>query len=207
MAKVLNVQPLGKEPGEQAVKDLCAKLSAQIFGEVKPRVVLYWHLKPRINLDAQCRLGDCQKVPDLYRILLETDFIIGLCLDSWSRLKPAHRRALLHHELLHIAPLLDRESGAQKSDELGNPLWRIRKHSMEEFHDVVREYGAWKNDIQSFLQAAREGEAFIAKGGARSTPGVKAFLAGKSKADADALPKQPAQFISNELPTPGSREF
>ena len=173
MPKALNIMPLGDTPGEQAVRDLCAELSAEIFGEHKPRVVLYWHLKTRISPDCQTRLGDCGKVPDLYRILLKADFIIGLDLESWERLKPEHRRALMHHELLHIAPSLDKESGAQKTDELDNRLWRLRKHSLEEFHEVAQRYGAWKADIESFLAAAREGEVARLGGTTKKLTSIK----------------------------------
>lgn len=61
--------------------------------------------------------------------------------------------ALLDHELCHAAPSLDDETLDVKYDERGRPVWRVRKHNIEEFTEVVERHGLWKKDLERFAEA------------------------------------------------------
>ena len=63
------------------------------------------------------------------------------------------RRAILFHELKHAAPTCHPRTGAQLEDERGRKLWRIRKHDLEEFVDVVEAFGTYKRDVENFYSA------------------------------------------------------
>lgn len=84
------------------------------------------------------------------------DFIMTLDSEFWTQATPLQRRALVDHELKHAGQQTDRE-GEPRFTEAGDPVWGIVAHDLEEFDDIVREYGAWKGDIARFVRAAREG--------------------------------------------------
>lgn len=80
---------------------------------------------------------DRYKIPDKF-------FVIEIAKPIWERLEnPKHKEALLHHELSHC-----------ELSETGQPT--IAPHSLEEFTPTVREYGAWRMDVQAFIQAGVE---------------------------------------------------
>lgn len=86
------------------------------------------------------------------------DFIMILDAEWWETAGFIAREALVFHELLHCDQARDKEGELKFNDE-GRPVWGIRGHDIEEFNEVVRRYGAWKSDIQEFLDAARGANA------------------------------------------------
>ena len=48
-------------------------------------------------------------------------------------------------------------------------MWRIRKHDLEEFREIVARHGTWKGDIEKFAEAllAKKNEPLLnqAQGG------------------------------------------
>jgi len=85
------------------------------------------------------------------------DFIMTLDREFWRNADSTKREALIFHELLHAAQALDKE-GEPRFTQEGEPIWDIRGHDVEEFDDVVRRYGAWKQDLVSFKRALIEGD-------------------------------------------------
>ncbi|WP_441258064.1 putative metallopeptidase [Vibrio sp. Vf1514] len=92
-------------------------------------------------------------------------FIITLAADYCSVCTDTDFCALVEHELYHIAQKLD-EFGAPKFTQEGLPKLCIRGHDVEEFHGVVRRYGA-TSDVKEMIQAASKspevGKANIAR--------------------------------------------
>jgi hypothetical protein len=86
------------------------------------------------------------------------DFIMLLDTTWWQQAPPIAREALVYHELMHAAHAVDKEGEPRFTPE-GMPIWDIKGHDLEEFDAVVRRYGAWKGDIQSFIKALRDGGA------------------------------------------------
>jgi hypothetical protein len=84
------------------------------------------------------------------------DFIMTLDRGWWGEASPVQREALVHHELCHAKHATDKD-GELKFNDDGDPVWAVTGHSLEEFDATVRRYGAWKGDIQSFFDAAKEG--------------------------------------------------
>lgn len=67
----------------------------------------------------------------------------------WDELKPEQREALIFHELRHAAV------------EYGNdgfPKLALVGHDLEEFDDVVRRYGAWREQVSSFAESLDAGK-------------------------------------------------
>lgn len=69
------------------------------------------------------------------------DFIITFYAPYAYTASDAAWCALAEHELYHCAQKLDQD-GMPKFDGEGKPVWAIRPHDVEEFHGVVRRYGA-----------------------------------------------------------------
>ncbi|MDP3328738.1 putative metallopeptidase [Parvibaculum sp.] len=110
-------------------------------------------------------LGTCSiptvsgKLRPLFEHMLEDwigyfpDFLITLNADFWEEANPITREALLFHEAKHAGHAKDQFGSPRFHRETGRPITCIVPHDLEEFNAVVSRYGAWKGDVQSFLDA------------------------------------------------------
>jgi len=121
------------------------------------RIALAWCTSWQADVDGRVTLGKCKKASDLDRELSQFDFIILLRQVFWQheQVTAQQRRALLDHELHHASPKLDPKTGDQVYDERERPVWRTRKHDLEEFTDIVERYGCWTHEIEAFYSALR----------------------------------------------------
>ena len=87
-------------------------------------------------------LGKCSKATGKWRYLVDKDYVIEVWEDYWSTATSEQKRALLYHELKHI------DYGEEKDD--GELVWKIRRHDIEEFNDVVSKYKLWRPELQEF---------------------------------------------------------
>lgn len=80
-------------------------------------------------------LAKTGKVPDKLKPLLqdELDILIVIAEDQWTMLESEQRRALIDHELCHIA--------------IGPSGWTTRAHDIEEFGAIIQRYGLWNGDL------------------------------------------------------------
>lgn len=130
-------------------------------------IVLAWNTSWSADADGRLVLGKCKKASDLDRELFastadegeqrQLDFVILLNEEAWHEMGPAQQTALLDHEVSHCA-IAEDENGHPKHDECGRVCYRIKKHDLEEFRDVVSRHGAYKSDIEAFVRAAVEGK-------------------------------------------------
>lgn len=133
------------------MRDLIAQFHTHL---VEARIALAWNLNWSEDHDGRLVLGKCKKASDLEKEFHAHDFVIllnrGVVNSSgWSE---AQTRALLDHELSHCGQVIDAKSGDQKQDDRGRLCWRVRKHDIEEFRDVVRRHGCYKSDLEEFAQ-------------------------------------------------------
>jgi hypothetical protein len=119
-------------------------------------------LKAGHQVLGQCIIPTVQgELKDLFTQLLAgwfgrcPQFLIVLDQEFWLEADDVTRRALLEHELCHVKQSLDK-NGDPAFDQDGNPKFGIVGHDLEEFHYIVRKYGAWKGDIAQFLEAAEQ---------------------------------------------------
>ena len=124
---------------------------------VEAEIALAWRVGWKADKDGLMPLGKCKKAADLEKEFHTYDFVIILNAEAWKKLSAVQRRALVHHELMHAAVSEDKESGEVKRDAKGRPVFRIRKHDLEEFRDIVTKYGCYKADIEAFVNAAMSG--------------------------------------------------
>jgi hypothetical protein len=119
------------------------------------KIALAWCTSWKPDVDGRVTLGKCRKASDLDKEITQFDFVILLSRWFWrlDTTTAMQRRALLDHELSHARPKMGPD-GEQAEDERGRLVWRIRKHDLEEFIDVVKRNGCYLRDIEQFAAAA-----------------------------------------------------
>lgn len=97
-------------------------------------------------------LGICRKIPLKDRALGRSDAEIALDGDWWEEATEDEQRALLDHELHHLAVKIDKRGLVR--DDLGRPVIQMRKHDYEFgwFKVVAARHG---KHSQERLQAAQ----------------------------------------------------
>lgn len=125
---------------------------------IDARIAVAWCTSWRPDVDGRVILGKCVKASDLHRELAPFDFVILLRKSFWQDLhvSPEQRTALLDHELCHATVRLDDRTLDPVLDERGRKVYRVRKHDIEEFRDVVARYGCYKSDLEQFAKALLE---------------------------------------------------
>lgn len=90
----------------------------------------------------------------LQSVLSGPDFLMLIDVQEWSTLDDAQRRAVVDHELCHMAVFVsedgrtwERLTPGDHKDEY--QFWRygLRGHDIEEFSDVVKRHGWWRRDL------------------------------------------------------------
>jgi hypothetical protein len=116
------------------------------------RIALAWRHGLKPNKDGQLVLGKAHKASDLSRELAAYDFVIMLNFDAWIQMEAPMRRALVDHELCHCQVAMDGDK--VQMDTKGRKVYRIRKHDIEEFREIVARHGTYKKDLEDFVKAA-----------------------------------------------------
>lgn len=76
--------------------------------------------------------------------------------DHWQGMGPAKRAALIDHELYHLAvQWQDEEQRAPKSDDLGRPRLKLRKHDFEigGFHAIAKRHKEHAPEVEAVREA------------------------------------------------------
>lgn len=147
--------PSGDRSRHPLYKLLDAILKAHHEHLRKAKIALAWNKAWRADVDGRLVLGKCKKATDLDRELAEHDFVILLNQEAWEQLTEPQRLALFDHQLSHCQQVRD-EAGRQKEDERGRLVWRIRKHDVEDFRDVIARNGCYTADLADFVRTAVE---------------------------------------------------
>lgn len=89
--------------------------------------------------------GKCVKAPRLWHDVTGYHFAIWIRQHFWNEWDPEIRRAAVLHELLHIEV---------KRDKDGQPKFSTAPHDVEDFVDVVRQYGPIFGEGPRLVRAA-----------------------------------------------------
>lgn len=105
--------------------------------------------------------GTCRKVSGLNAYLeggSKEDgpfFVITISKDVWDLLPEEKKIILTDHELCHTAASIKQNKEDDDGFEQDNPIkLSVKPHDLEEFSDIVRRYGLWREDVQEFVEAA-----------------------------------------------------
>lgn len=80
-------------------------------------------------------------------VVPDSFFVIELAEDEWALLSDAQRVALVDHELSHCLAEVDDD---------GDFTLGTRGHDLEEFTDIVRRHGLWKQDVSDFVKVGAD---------------------------------------------------
>lgn len=150
--KRLNYELIPEDhPAYAMMRDLISRYHEDL---TQARIALAWHKDVKPDQDGHIMLGKCILVTDLQKELMEYDFIIVVNEQAWAnpQFDDKKKLALLDHELCHATEKLDSED-EPVHDERGRHVYRVRKHDIEEFREVVQRHGTWKDDLQLFADA------------------------------------------------------
>lgn len=149
------IKEVNEETGECSAAyammgDLIAKFHPHLAGA---NIALVYKLKSLPDPDGHETLGCCRKCSERDNELHGYDFVIELNAQMWNNPEfgEARQRALLDHELCHAEVALD-ENGEEKTDARGHTVWRTRKHTIEEFREIVERHGLYKADLEEFAK-------------------------------------------------------
>lgn len=93
------------------------------------------------NLREKCSYyGQIQLPGNAWEFLFDYNFVMIIHKEAWNNFDDNQKQALVFHELKHVASKLDKD---------GNILWRLYKHDIEEFLDVVKIFGDWSNGLRT----------------------------------------------------------
>jgi hypothetical protein len=120
------------------------------------RFVLAWNLTWQPDADGRVVIGQVKRSSDLDRELIEFDFVILLRRAFWKdeRVTDEQRAAAMDHQLCHCQRATTK-GGDPAVDERGRPVWRLRKHDVEEFADVIERHGMHSHDLEQVAAALR----------------------------------------------------
>lgn len=144
-------------PGKGKLSEPYAILSEardKWHGEIhEARIALAWRKALKPDVDGHIVLGRCVKISDLQKEMAEWDFVIVLNKEVWESIEFTREKklALIDHELCHAAAAEDSE-GERKYDDRDRPVFRIRKHDIEEFVAIVHRHGCYKRDLERFAE-------------------------------------------------------
>lgn len=110
-------------------------------------ILLCWRKGWRPDVDRVLTQASIRKASDVDQAIMQMaddghsyDFVIQLNEEIWPGLSDEDKRRLIDHELCHAAPDIDRD-GKQKFDQKDRPCWRLRKHPICEFPEILERYG------------------------------------------------------------------
>ena len=118
------------------------------------KIAIAWRFGWKQDTDGRLRLGQTKKGSDLDRAMHKYDFVLLVNHEAWNQgnLDDNQKLALIDHELCHCEVSND-TNGEPKTDEEGRIVYRIRKHDIEEFEDVVSRHGLYTHELEEFAQA------------------------------------------------------
>jgi hypothetical protein len=169
--ELINIETKVGGPIYLLMRDLIAEHHEEIS---EARIALAWNTSWKPDVDGRVVLGKCKKASDLDRELAAYDFIILLRKSWWQshEVTDLQRRALLDHELCHATVKCDDRTGDPLRDERKRLVFRMRKHDVEEFTEIVERHGIYKGDLERMYAAMlRRAETFKPCDDCRDSPG------------------------------------
>jgi hypothetical protein len=127
----------------EELKFLADKVIAEQKIDVMPAQVGYIIVSPNISKTVPSKTI---KTPPELKHFSGFDYLVEVSLDLWTALDEAERYILIHHELLHILPIMNEKTGDYD--------FKIRKPDFVAFKSILDKYGTdWKQKIKLSLSS------------------------------------------------------
>lgn len=137
----------GKYSAAPDVARLAHDLIREHHGHLREASIAYLFREGTWVSKGRPQLGQAVKASDRDKELHGHDFLLIVSWDAWFDLDGSRRRALVDHELCHMAQ--------GEPDKEGNPTWCIVGHDYEDFAAVIRRHGLWTEGVELFARVAR----------------------------------------------------
>lgn len=146
--KAVKVQPIERKHSGKVTEPyrIMEELIPQCHPELAAaKILLLWRKGWRPDVDGVLVLAGIKKATDLDHAIAAMvgdgyDFTMQLNQEAWAGLSDARKTQVIDHELCHAAPDLDRD-GQQKLDAKERLCWRLKKHPIQEFPEIIDRYG------------------------------------------------------------------
>ncbi len=127
----------------EELKFLAEKIISEQKIDVMPAQVGYMIVSPNISKTVPSKTI---KTPPELKHFSGFDYLVEVSLDLWTALDEAERYILIHHELLHILPIMNEKTGDYD--------FKIRKPDFVAFKSILDKYGTdWKQKIKLSLSS------------------------------------------------------
>lgn len=133
----------------ETVEQIAAGLIPNYHPELATARILYLFVDKASKRGGKDVLGKAQKVTGWTQFALERDFMIVVAADRWNELDANQRTALVDH-------LLERCTGEEDDEDGGSMKWTMRDPDVQEFGSILQRYGAWHQDLVSFVNVAQQ---------------------------------------------------
>jgi hypothetical protein len=146
-AKKAKKEYLDAEP----VAKMAKKLIPQYHPELATARIDYVFISEASMKNGRPVRGKVRKLSGYVEHRIENDFAIEIALDLWNSADAHSRMALVDH-------LLERCTGEEDEEDAGAPMkWKLRTPDVEEFTSILKRYGAWNDDLKSFVGVESKG--------------------------------------------------
>jgi len=157
--KKVNVELIQMSEREDLYDIMNSLISQHHCHLAEAKIALAWREGWKPDKDGNLHVGQCRKASDLDRELHDYDFIILLNREVFNgvQFSTDQKTAILDHELCHADVEYDEEGDLLRNMD-GRVCYRIRRHDIEEFHQIVKRHGLWRDGLARFIKAATESE-------------------------------------------------
>ena len=100
-----------------------------------------------IKIKGRAIAAKIKKASPLEQFISGQQILLIVNYDVWQRVDIPYKLALLDHEFHHVKVFVDK---------VGRPELVMLDHDIEEFNDVLRRHGAWRNEVKDFLEIAEQ---------------------------------------------------
>lgn len=126
------------------------KAPSEVLHLVKKIRHKYYHKFHKAKIVTLMRTGKWDKYGTIAKVSkkqrqagVDGDYILTFNADEWGHFEKKQKLALVDHELYHIK-LLKSKKGLK---------WNLRHHDCEEFIDIVKRYGTWRDSLVKMKEA------------------------------------------------------
>jgi len=140
--------------GQEVLNLMLALINENHEELVNANIIPAWMMGNKEDKDGHLILGKMKKASELEREAHGADGFLLLNHEAWEVFDINQRRALVDHELEHLALSFDAETAEPKRDGHDKLVYRLRKHDVEEFQCIIRRHGCWKDDLRKFAEDA-----------------------------------------------------
>ncbi|KKN80808.1 hypothetical protein LCGC14_0326140 [marine sediment metagenome] len=123
------------------------------------QIAIAWRMGWRADADGKLKLGTMSLASEFQRDLPSDayDAVMLLNHEAFNKgiLNDQQQEAVIFHELCHLEIAKDTD-GEPKMDDKKRTCFRLRKHDIEEFNEVVAKFGYYKADVEQFAATAIE---------------------------------------------------